>query len=149
MLIIRPKSSVRRMRAGDICFRAARVGARPSVASWHVVQYFPYTVSPEICAACTPVAAIAPDIASGNASIGVLNRVMISSSVGANYCTVYRADEAVALRLEELENGCGHRGRGFLRQIMPDDRNRPALIASGEKARLAGGRFRSVDAIAL
>src|SRR5437588_8751811 len=74
---------------------------------------------------------------------------MISSPVGANYCTVSRADEAVALRLEELENGCGHRGRGFLRQIMPDDRNRPALIASGEKARLAGGRFRSVDAIAL
>src|SRR3954453_4389088 len=51
MLIIAPKSSVRRMRVGDICSSAERCGIRAATCSWHEAQYFAYTASPFGCAA--------------------------------------------------------------------------------------------------
>src|SRR6185503_4223863 len=65
MLIISPKSSVRRMREGDIFVSASRVGMRAPVWSWHEAQYCRYTCSPAalvVCAreASSPSAAINP-----------------------------------------------------------------------------------------
>jgi len=41
MLIMAPKSSVFRMRVGDICCSALRCGMRAPTCSWQEAQYFP------------------------------------------------------------------------------------------------------------
>src|SRR5215831_15674672 len=46
MLIMAPKSSVFRMRPGDICSSAERCGIRAPTCSWQEAQYFAYTASP-------------------------------------------------------------------------------------------------------
>src|SRR5690349_10949525 len=47
MLIMRPKSSVRMMRADDIFCRASRLGTRAVTWSWQAAHRFSYTAAPE------------------------------------------------------------------------------------------------------
>jgi hypothetical protein len=69
MLIIAPKSKVRRMRAGDSFLKASRCGMRGPTWSWHEAQYFPYTSPPEAWAARAGEAAKAPAAATAHAHI--------------------------------------------------------------------------------